>query len=262
MPWLRMLVAVSEAYTSLLMLSSRPANRESPSRIALQLLLGRGAWDQAGRRDRTRVDQRVHRPLVVQLDGHQRVEREPGAVHAEVVPSGLVAERARRPGRRRTAWKRSGSRSGRRRRRSRTTGPGRRRRRYRTGPEMPPPAPGCSPRPSAVVAAVALVGLGDQPRGPPGLGQIARGHPRRRRRLVEREVLVHGELAMGSPIATLLGSVRQGIEVAPGADSAGSPQRPGTRWTQFFADRPALRCCELPPCWYYWHIISVQGGTT
>ena len=62
-----------------------------PVTDALELLVGRGAWYQAGRRDRTRVDERVHRSVVVQLDGHQRVERKASAVHAEVVPRGLVA---------------------------------------------------------------------------------------------------------------------------------------------------------------------------
>ncbi len=33
MPWLRMLVAASETYTSSLMVSSRPAKRDSPSRM-------------------------------------------------------------------------------------------------------------------------------------------------------------------------------------------------------------------------------------
>ena len=61
---------------------------------------------------------RVHRAAVVQLDGHDRVERQPGGVDAEQLGAASIGTDARRtPARTRTAWTRSGWRTARRRRR-------------------------------------------------------------------------------------------------------------------------------------------------
>ena len=69
--------------------ASRPAKRDSPSATNCQRSSAVGAGDEAGGGDGAGVDHRVHRPVDVELDGHHRVEREAGAVDAELLADRL-----------------------------------------------------------------------------------------------------------------------------------------------------------------------------
>lgn len=68
-----------------------PGECRQPLPDALPLFDGRGAGHERRRRDRTGIDHRVHRMPGVELERHERIEGEPGVVHADDVAHPLVA---------------------------------------------------------------------------------------------------------------------------------------------------------------------------
>ena len=73
----------------------RPAGEAGEAVAQEAPLLGARTGDEARRRDRAGVDHRVRPAVAAALDCHERVERQPGAVHADAVAAPRRA-RARR----------------------------------------------------------------------------------------------------------------------------------------------------------------------
>src|SRR3954454_25009168 len=92
MPRLRWLVVRSDSYTSSSSPRSRPAKRESPSRMKGPLLGRVGAGHQARGGERAGVDERVRPPVDAELDGEDRVEGHAGVVAPQALGGGARAD--------------------------------------------------------------------------------------------------------------------------------------------------------------------------